>query len=438
MGQLMGQLCDTCSGQSAVQEVDFFGDLRIKLDACEKNKPEQDRIFSNMQVKGFLMIATVEIQGPEISAANLLKTLAYLRALLAARVWNDKVRLVKPDECKFFVFGETADATLKAALQIAQLAKAFPHWLGTVTPGLNLQEPTVKIGIESGQVLLLPGDCYGNPVNVASKLGEDLAEDGHMCLGEKFVQNVKADMSANAMYSRLTTEAKSAEISHVNVNYISVPLASAIEAMPPGGSLPASSELTGSLGSAGLSDEPTSARKVVFVTDMSGFTNLTQAYGILHFLRLVLNARHILVPLITQEGGEVVKYDGDNIIATFPTPQAALCCIKAGWEQVDKYNKPREDSKDFQIRMGCSVCFGEVLLHGTEIIGEAFERSFYLAEEMSEVGDVLVTNNFRAELKTGDAVSFDVVTDERAADYKAGKKVKYHGVSFKPKEKERK
>lgn len=38
------------------------------------------------------------------------------------------------------------------------------------------------IGIESGKALVLVDDLYGGPVNVASKLGEDLAEKGEILI----------------------------------------------------------------------------------------------------------------------------------------------------------------------------------------------------------------------------------------------------------------
>ena len=43
--------------------------------------------------------------------------------------------------------------------------------------------PAVSVGIDYGRFLMIPGeDCYGDPVNVAYKLGEDLARPGEILI----------------------------------------------------------------------------------------------------------------------------------------------------------------------------------------------------------------------------------------------------------------
>lgn len=43
--------------------------------------------------------------------------------------------------------------------------------------------PAVAIGIDYGRFLMIPGeDCYGDPVNIAFKLGEDLARPGEILI----------------------------------------------------------------------------------------------------------------------------------------------------------------------------------------------------------------------------------------------------------------
>jgi adenylate cyclase len=57
---------------------------------------------------------------------------------------------------------------------------------------------TVSVGIDHGKVLLIPHeDCFGDAVNVAFKLGEDLAGAGEIFITE----NVKARLGADAAFS---------------------------------------------------------------------------------------------------------------------------------------------------------------------------------------------------------------------------------------------
>lgn len=50
---------------------------------------------------------------------------------------------------------------------------------------------------------------------------------------------------------------------------------------------------------------------------MSGFSRISKAEGILHFLALVKMMQNICLPIIQQNGGELVKIVGDNIFAIF-------------------------------------------------------------------------------------------------------------------------
>ncbi len=73
------------------------------------------------------------------------------------------------------VFGEVRDA-IAAAVHINEALRAAP-----VPPGT---EPiTVSIGIDHGRFIVVGGqECYGDAVNVAYKLGEDLARPGEILI----------------------------------------------------------------------------------------------------------------------------------------------------------------------------------------------------------------------------------------------------------------
>lgn len=403
--------------------------LQEQLAGMEGDREAEDRLFQSLQTSGSMMIATLRICEPD--HAKHMKLVGYLRALLAARVWTEEVMLVKPDECKFFVFSASPYAILHAALQLAQLAKDFPAFLSGVVPELGPDQPeplAVKIGVEAGQVLLLPGDCYGDPVNKASKLGEDIAMDGQLCLGAAFTAVARADPKASELLSRFETTEACTEISKVHLQYLVAPLATA--AVPLGAPLPDCTEFALACARSGFEADPHSETLAVFVSDMSGFTSLTKKHGILHYLRLVLNVRQIFAPLVQLYGGRIVKYDGDNIIATFPTCHDALVCTAEAWSHVSEYSAKREE--DFQIRMGCALCYGDVLLQGNEIMGESFDLSFHLAEEVSEVNEVLVTQRFREQLLKEDKLPTNFkVSSERHAEHALHGQLSHHCIDFK-------
>jgi class 3 adenylate cyclase len=59
------------------------------------------------------------------------------------------------------------------------------------------------LGLDAGPVVALDGDVYGSPVNIASKLGEDLAGRGEILATAEFVRRL--DGAVRSAYSRSST-----------------------------------------------------------------------------------------------------------------------------------------------------------------------------------------------------------------------------------------
>jgi class 3 adenylate cyclase len=59
------------------------------------------------------------------------------------------------------------------------------------------------LGLDAGPVVALDGDVYGSPVNIASKLGEDLAGRGEILATAEFVRRL--DGALRTGYSRSST-----------------------------------------------------------------------------------------------------------------------------------------------------------------------------------------------------------------------------------------
>ena len=65
-------------------------------------------------------------------------------------------------------------------------------------------------------------------------------------------------------------------------------------------------------------------RRAVMISDMSGFSRITQAEGILHFLAMVRRMRLELSGRVAAAGGRIVKFEADNVYAAFDQPDHAL------------------------------------------------------------------------------------------------------------------
>jgi len=54
------------------------------------------------------------------------------------------------------------------------------------------QDTPVSIGLDFGRILLIPQqDCYGDAVNIAYKLGEDIADKNEVLISETFYQQLQ-------------------------------------------------------------------------------------------------------------------------------------------------------------------------------------------------------------------------------------------------------
>ena len=121
-------------------------------------------------------------------------------------------KLLKCDADNCYAFFETTDQALKASFDVNAAIFAsneeFP-----------LEEQIyLSIGIDYGRVLLIGDmDFYGDPVNTASKLGEDLAVRAETLVTNRALEH--ADFEIPELAERMV-----ARISDIEIQYVRVPM----------------------------------------------------------------------------------------------------------------------------------------------------------------------------------------------------------------------
>ncbi len=130
--------------------------------------------------------------------------------------------------------------------------------------------------------------------------------------------------------------------------------------------------------------------KAVFIMDMSGFSLLTQKYGIVHYLSMVKRMQVTTRPIIEQMGGEVVKFEADNCFAMFDSVKSA---VEAAIVLNRTFNAMNEFTDDtFDIRVSIGIDFGNVLLvGGPDYFGGPVNRASKLGEDIAGPGEIYVT-----------------------------------------------
>lgn len=135
----------------------------------------------------------------------------------------------------------------------------------------------------------------------------------------------------------------------------------------------------------------------IFVLDMSGFSQLVQKHGILHYLAMVRRMQVAVKPIIEKFSGTVVKFEADNCFACFPNVEQA---IRGGISvniALGAMNTMTESNKDLFVSVGIS--FGKVLLiESQDYFGNAVNLASKLGEDIAGRGEILVTKEVVEQL----------------------------------------
>lgn len=139
------------------------------------------------------------------------------------------------------------------------------------------------------------------------------------------------------------------------------------------------------------------AERAVLVLDMTGFSELCERHGIVHYLSMVRRMQATAEPIIGKYDGALVKFEADNCYATFPTVDGAL---RAALELNAAFHTANEATPDeLDIRVSCGIDFGQILvLHGRDFYGHAVNRACKLGEDVAAAGEILITSEAAAKL----------------------------------------
>jgi len=245
-----------------------------RLLSVEGDQQTQDDLFQKLQSQGACMIATVSVVEPD--NLRMLTILKCMRALFAMTIWNDEVQLVKSDGNRFFIFAVTAGKALRAAFSMQILVAQLASWIGAVCPELGpLSSPaSLKAGIHDGGVLLIEGDCFGDPVNVASKLGEDIGKFGEIMVSKSSALN-ENDEEMKALRASCKMESRQTEISGTTLDYF-LTEAQNLDTVVVPIALPSAADVEAHVKEGGDHSAMETRELVILTTDMSGFTKLTK------------------------------------------------------------------------------------------------------------------------------------------------------------------
>lgn len=132
----------------------------------------------------------------------------------------------------------------------------------------------------------------------------------------------------------------------------------------------------------------------VMMTDLAGFSRRVAEYGIIHFLQTIYESKRLLLPILDEHEGFLLKSEGDSLLVIFRNPQKALQCSLKMQQILVPYNQTKTEQE--QIHLCIGLGFGKILRVGSaEVFGAEVNAACKLGEDTAKQGEILVTGAFQ-------------------------------------------
>lgn len=148
----------------------------------------------------------------------------------------------------------------------------------------------------------------------------------------------------------------------------------------------------------------------VMFTDLSGFSRGVEQFGIIHFLQTIYESERLLIPVIEEHDGILLKTDGDSFLVIFRNVQKAIRASVAMQRTLHRYNgdKTPEDRVLLCVGLG----FGRVLRIGdSDVFGTQVNAASKLGEDIAKAWDVLVTQAVVDRAGDCEGIAFEPIVE---------------------------
>ena len=184
-------------------------------DDADKAEAVRQRIWEQFGTDGTVFIsdmASFSSTSRKLGVCHFLKLIHRARRLVRPVIERNNGTLLKCDADNCYAFFKEPDDAINASFDVSSA-------LYELNDAFGLEEQIyLSIGIDYGRVLLIDDvDFYGDPVNTASKLGEDLAIHAETLVTERAI--ARANYEIPELAERMV-----ARISEIEIKYIRLPM----------------------------------------------------------------------------------------------------------------------------------------------------------------------------------------------------------------------
>jgi len=185
------------------------------LSDADEQEAARGRIWNEFGVEGAVFIsdmASFSSTSRKVGVCHFLKLIHRARQLVSPLIAANKGKLLKCDADNCYAFFDNTDDAIQASFDInAALFKSNTEY--------RMEEQIyLSVGIDYGRVLLIDDiDFFGDPVNTASKLGEDLAIKSETLVTKRAIEHSNFEIPERA-------ERMTARISEIKIKYVRIPM----------------------------------------------------------------------------------------------------------------------------------------------------------------------------------------------------------------------
>ncbi len=158
----------------------------------------------------------------------------------------------------------------------------------------------------------------------------------------------------------------------------------------------------------------------VMFTDLSGFSRNVAKFGIIHFLQTIYESERVLIPVIEDHDGILLKVEGDSFLVIFRNVEKGLRGAIAMQRTLEDYNADKPDEEKVLLCVGLG--YGKILRIGdTDVFGSEVNAASKLGEDTAKAWEILVTDGVRANCPDIPGVSFTEIDEVPPGAAKAWK-----------------
>lgn len=156
----------------------------------------------------------------------------------------------------------------------------------------------------------------------------------------------------------------------------------------------------------------------VMFTDLSGFSRGVAKFGIIHFLQTIHESERLLIPIIENHDGILLKVEGDSFLVIFRNVKKAIQSSIDMQRILKSYNTDKSDEEKVLLCVGLG--FGKVLKIGdADVFGSEVNAASKLGEDTAKAWEILVTDSVKKKAEDMSDISFEEIDEVPAGASKA-------------------